>query len=481
MAGGATLETASRERGIYRLRGEVAGVERAFDLPLGEYLVGSSNSSDVSLPLRGISRRHAVLLAGPTALVVEDRRSTNGTFVDDHRVERAVVAPGAVLRFGPVRLRLELLAADDAALAIDMRAFAEAPPAQQTSVSSLALIETTGLDFGDENAAATAPERPPRLSFPDSYRPGSSASMSALYRQMEKLLAADMPILICGETGAGKELVARTLHASSPRQGGPFVPLNCSAIPAELLEAELFGVARAVATGVEQRPGMFQLAHGGTLFLDEVSEMAAALQAKLLRALQGTEIRPVGGTAEAVDVRIVAATNADLGVQMNAGHFRRDLYYRLAGYTLEVPPLRRCRDDIPGLVEHFLRRFAAETDTRIRGITVKALRHLAAYPWPGNVRELENEVRRLVYLAADGQVLDSGLVSPAILDTPVSGSVLPAGADSLTLAPRVRALETELIREALRRAGGKPTHAARLLGLSRNGLMKKMKRLGIER
>jgi two-component system response regulator HupR/HoxA len=208
--------------------------------------------------------------------------------------------------------------------------------------------------------------------------------------------------------------------------------------------------------------------------------MRASLQAKLLRVVQEREVRPVGGQPRRTDVRIVAATNADLGRRMDAGRFRRDFYYRLAGGTLEVPPLRHCGEDIPGLVEHFIARCAAEAGVRVRGLTVAAMRLLEAHSWPGNVRELEHEVRRLVFQATDGQVLDSGLLSPSVIGTLDAGGAEEAE-PALALEPRLRALEAELIREALHRTRGKPTHAARLLGLSRNGLAKKMKRLGIAR
>lgn len=323
----------------------------------------------------------------------------------------------------------------------------------------------------------------PELVFPAGYRRGTSPAAEALYRQMRILLRGDIPVLIRGETGVGKEQVARILHESSARREGPFLAINCSAVPADLLEAELFGIGRAVATGVEARAGIFELARGGTLLLDEIGDMPLVLQAKLLRVLQENEVHPVGGKPRRIDVRILAATNADLAAMMAGGRLRRDLYYRLAGYSLEVPPLRRCSKDVPGLVEHFLRVFSFEIGVPVRGLTLKALRLLTRYPWPGNVRELANEIRRMVYQATGGDVLDSNALSPVIrqrippeCDSELTGD--PAD-ESLTLAPRVQAFEAELIREALARAGGNQTRSAKLLGLSRNGLLKKMKRLGV--
>ncbi len=330
-------------------------------------------------------------------------------------------------------------------------------------------------------ASSPASRTSPRgLVFPPGYVPGDSPAMASLHAQMQPLVQGDLPVLLLGETGVGKEFLARILHASSRRRSGPFVAVNCAALPADLLEAEMFGIVRGAATGVTERPGRFQLAQGGTLFLDEIGDMPLPLQAKLLRALQEKEVQPVGAAAPvAVDIRVVAATNSDLHRQMNDGQFRRDLYYRVAGYALSVPALRDRRDDIPTLVEEFMRTFARETGKSIRGITVKALRALADYRWPGNVRELEHEVRRLVYLCAEGQPIESSMLSEHVV-TPSRGEGDGDAPAALELVPNVERLERRLIKEALGRAGGNRTQAARLLGVSRNGLAIKMERLGIE-
>jgi len=305
--------------------------------------------------------------------------------------------------------------------------------------------------------------------------------MASLYGQMRPLVQGDLPILILGETGVGKEILAQTLHASSPRRDGPFVAINCAAIPADLLEAEMFGIGKGVATGVVERKGKFQLAEGGTLLLDEIGDMPLPLQAKLLRALQEKEVHPVGGRPVPVDIRVVAATNSDLLKRIEDGRFRRDLYYRVAGYALRVPPLRERREDIPVLVEELVRTFAHETGKSIRGVTVKALQALVDYPWPGNVRELEHEVRRLVYLCPSGQAIDSMMLSEHIVAPQPSPRPAEGEGESTTLQleERVGELEARLIRQALARAGGNRTQAAKLLGISRNGLAIKMERLGI--
>jgi transcriptional regulator with PAS, ATPase and Fis domain len=310
--------------------------------------------------------------------------------------------------------------------------------------------------------------------------------MIALYRQMELASRGDQPVLIVGETGVGKEGLVSIVHGSSQRREGPLVTLNCAAIPAELFEAELFGIGRGVATGVEARPGKVRQAEGGTLFLDEIGDMPLPLQTKLLRVLQEREIQPLGGKAETVDIRVVAATNAELEARMEEGNFRRDLYYRLAGAVLEVPPLRRRRADIPALVEHFLRRFAREAGIRVRGVTVKAMGCWLAHDWPGNVRELEHEVRRAVSATADLGIIDTHRVSKRPPSEPSGAGDDGAGPkeagepESLHLESRLAALEAELIREALHRTRGRQNHAAELLGVSRNGLARRLERLGID-
>lgn len=317
------------------------------------------------------------------------------------------------------------------------------------------------------------------LRFPPNHVPGRSASMRALYIQIARLATGALPILITGETGVGKEHVARILHLSSPRHEGPFQAVNCAAIPAELLESELFGIERGVATGVSQRAGKMLLANGGVLLLDEVGDMPLPLQAKLLRAIQEREVLPVGGRrGMPVDVWVLAATNADPAQLLESGRLRRDLYYRLAGCTLHVPPLRQRREDLAPLIEHVLRQVALETGCPSPGVTVKTLRALADAPWPGNVRQLEHEVRRLAMLCHDGQPIDSSLLSPEILaPTPPPASPPPDG--DLTLRTHVETLERALITAALARTRGNQSKAAELLGISRDGLRMKIERLGV--
>lgn len=322
----------------------------------------------------------------------------------------------------------------------------------------------------------------PPLRFVDGFLRGRSAAMAALYCELGQMACADLPVLLTGETGTGKELLARTIHLSSSRAAGCFVAVNCAAIPSELLELEMFGIEKGVATGVERRSGKFEAAHGGTLFLDEIGEMPPSLQAKLLRALQEKEVQPVGGRARPINVRVLSATNADIDLRSEKGRFRRDLYFRLAGAVVRVPPLRERREDIPMLAEALLRRYAAEAGKHRIALTRRALALLVTYPWPGNVRELQNELRRLAHLCADGAILDSDALSPNMqAPQEIAGSApVSSPSNSLRLAPRVAQVERTVIQEALRRTRGNRSQAARILGISRNTLADKMKRLGVE-
>jgi DNA-binding NtrC family response regulator/pSer/pThr/pTyr-binding forkhead associated (FHA) protein len=334
--------------------------------------------------------------------------------------------------------------------------------------------------------AATAPRRdavqPPALIIPDGFMVGTSAAIWTVYEEMRHLLAGDYPVLVTGETGVGKEHIARILHASSNRAGGPFVAVNCAAIPADLVEAELFGIESGVATGVTARKGKFQLSNGGTLFLDEIGEMPLAFQAKLLRALQSDEIHPVGAAAPLhLDTRVVASTNRDLEALVAEKRFRRDLFYRIAACTLVVPALRSRRDDIAAFVEHFVARLANEAGKSIAGVTVKALDALAAAHWPGNVRQLEHEMRRLVRACPAGQAIDSEMLSNEVLSAAGGGDAEENCPDrNMDLAAHTEQLERRLITIALARAKGNKAAAARLLGITRNGLMLKLERLAIE-
>ena len=342
------------------------------------------------------------------------------------------------------------------------------------------LVQLASKADGREGVSVAASAPPPRaLVFPTRHVRGTSPPMAELYARMEPIADTNMPILVVGETGVGKEDVARALHLSSSRAEGPFVAVNCAAIPAELLEAELFGVGKGAATGVAPRPGRFQLAHGGTLFLDEIGDMPLALQAKLLRVLETGEVEPLASRPVTVDLRVVSRdARRPAASRIEAGQFRADLYYRLCAAVLAVPPLRGGQSDIPGLIDGILRPLAVASAKPIRGVTAKALAALVDHDWPGNVRELEHELQRLFHACPAGEAIEFGML-PEAIRAPRPRAAMAAD-DSLELQAHVDALENRLIAEALARTQGNRTEAAKLLGISRNGLALKMTRLGFD-
>ncbi len=301
---------------------------------------------------------------------------------------------------------------------------------------------------------------------------GTSEQTRAIVMLIEEIRDTAVNVLITGESGTGKELIANAIHQSSDRGDRPFVALNCAALPEELLESELFGIEKGVATGVTERPGRFEQAHGGTLFLDEIADLSLTAQAKILRALQERKIARVGarGAEKPIDVRLIAATNRNLPEEVAAGRFRDDLYFRLKVVHIQTPALREIPGDIAPLAQHFLVAACRDMGRPPKQIAKDALGKLRAYPWPGNIRELENEMTRLAATTRGKSIAVRML--PAAM---TSGTPAPAK----TLAGEVAELEARLIREALSRTGGNRTEAARRLGLSRQGLLNKIKRYGI--
>ncbi len=300
---------------------------------------------------------------------------------------------------------------------------------------------------------------------------GHSAPMQEIFALMRRLSVSQANLLITGESGTGKELIARAVHAHSPRKGRPFVPVNCAAIPENLLESELFGYARgAHSTATADRQGLFVEAHGGTLFLDEIAELPLPLQPKLLRVLQDGEVRPLGtNRAERADVRVIAATNRDLERALREGRFREDLYYRLNVIQLQLPPLRGRQDDILALADHFLLRSAGRSAKPVRGWRESAKKLLLAYHWPGNVRELENVVERAVALAETDLIGPDDL--PRVMQERKGHDLLSSAvAQGFTLDQ----LEREFIERVLDLEGGNKTRAAQRLGLDRKTLYRKL-------
>lgn len=332
------------------------------------------------------------------------------------------------------------------------------------------------------NAADTAcHERPPAIVLPARMVPGCSAAMRKLTGDIGMIAHEDVDVLIVGETGTGKELVASAIHQNSARASAPFIAVNCAEIPASQAEAELFGIERGAATGVEARRGLLVAADRGTLLLDEIGEMPETLQPVLLRVLQEREVRPVGSaSSRRIDIRVLASTNRSLEQLVSEGRFRADLYYRLRQSLVQVPALKERREDIPQLASALIQRAASSSRKRIAGISRKALERLVEYEWPGNVREMQHLLREAVLRCRHGGVIESEhLTLPA---SPRATTVVkPAtSTTAATLQDRLDSAERAAILDALHRAGGNRSRAARLLGITRQGLYGKMKRYAID-
>lgn len=403
-------------------------------------LIGQSPACDIRLTDPQVSRRHASLELIGRSLRITDLGSTNGTFADRIRVVSADLQGGEFLRFGATLLRVDAKDASDEC--------------------GLPHVQQFGRVVGD------------------------SAEMRRLYPLCERLAAGTIPVVIEGETGTGKEVLAESIHDMGPRASGPFVVFDCTACPPNLLEVELFGHERGAFTGaIGQRKGVFEQAHGGTLFIDEIGELDADLQPKLLRFLESGEIQPLGERPQHVDVRIVAATNARLEELVRAGRFREDLFYRLNVVSLTIPPLRERREEIPTLVNHFLTMHAKQAGKPIPQLTPKALECLSAYEWPGNVRQLTNELKRVVALSEDDELVDVTHLAPNVrTSTP---TLPPTHGDrsycSVWLDRPLQQIHDDIERAAITRAmernGNNQVAVAAALGITRKGLYLKRQRL----
>jgi two-component system nitrogen regulation response regulator NtrX len=312
----------------------------------------------------------------------------------------------------------------------------------------------------------------------------ASAAMKEVMAQVEHVAASEARVCIRGETGTGKELIARTLHENSPRRNGPFISLNCAAVPSELMETELFGHEKGSFTGAASRhTGKFEQAHRGTLFLDEIGDMPMTMQAKLLRVLEEGEIERVGGDKPfAVDVRVVVATHRNLEEQVRQGTFREDLYHRVFVFPIVLPPLRERREDVRVLAEHFVRQLEEQNNWKLRKLSPEAMAELERYSWPGNVRELRNVVER-VLLLAPGDSLEAETVIRALPAAAMAGGgkgLSAAALEAGMLSQRVEAFERETLLAELRRHHHHMTNTAKALGLERSHLYKKCQQLGID-
>ena len=423
----------------------------------GVATIGRGPTNDVALDDSAASRRQSIVRADEDGWVVSDLGSANGTFHNGSRV------------LAPARLK----------------------SGDQITVGS------TCIRFVGESA----PEQPVRNEGePETVLRlgghavgvllGSSPGMEELFHLIQKAAASPLPTLIEGETGTGKELVARAIHEASRSGKGPFLPVNCAAVPENLLESELFGHRRGSFTGATgDHEGLFEAAQGGTVFLDEIGEMPLAMQPKVLRVLQEGEVTRIGEIrSRKVDFRLVAATNRDLLQEVERGTFRGDLFYRISAFPIRIPALRERRSDVPLLVESFLGAACRRQDKRVGPFSAEAMRALVAFDWPGNVRELQNEVQRAVALAAPGQAIGVEHLSPKLTgaDEAIDASTdrgVPTSPGLATSPSSLReardAFEAKYIAQVLEQEGGSVLKAARVLGLTRAGLYKKLKEFGL--
>jgi DNA-binding NtrC family response regulator len=399
-------------------------------------LVGRSPDCDFVLHDEAISWRHLTLERVTEGVRVRDLGSRNGTWLDDQRVESAVAVGGSSIRAGRTTL---VLASDDALM-----------------------LEAAG-----------APER---AQFGFGELVGCSAAMLSVYDRLREAAGNKLPVLLLGETGTGKELAARTIHAAGARARGPYVPLNCAAVPRDLIESELFGHARGAFTGASaDRDGAFAAADGGTIFLDEIAEMPPELQPKLLRVLEDGVVQRVGGGRRRADFRVIAATNRDLAAERAARRFRDDLYFRLAVRQIRLPALADRLEDLPDLVHSFLDTAAQQTGIATAGQTrfdETAFAPLREHTWPGNVRELRNLVLAAVARKPAG-VVDRAVVEKLLADAAARHEEPAPGAMTL------EAMERLAIVNALRDSGGNRREAARRLGISESTLYEKIKKFGL--
>ena len=403
----------------------------------GSWTLGRLATCELVLDHPSVSRRHAKLTFG-TVVTLEDLGSANGVVLHGTTLDAPVpLKPGDVFRIGDVKLALEAVT-----------------PARA------------------QHAAKPLDATQPVL---------ASTAMQAVAERVRQVAKGTITVLLHGETGTGKEVVARLLHESSPRSAGPLISVNCAALAESLLESELFGHEKGAFTGAAAaRRGLLESAKGGTVFLDEVGELPAPLQPKLLRVIEEKKVLPVGGTeARPLDVRFVAATHRDLSADVKAGRFREDLFYRLAAVTVRLPPLRERPDDILPLAEHFIRGAAEQLASPVPELHQTARAALKTHPFPGNVRELRNAVERAVLLCGDGPLKAEHLELHAAATPATSPAAAPP--TSGKLGDEVKELERRRVVEALEKSNGNQTRAAELLGISRRSLIEKLDAFNLPR
>jgi len=433
------IQRANRRALEVELRSFAVRVEEGPDEGLEVLLEGASlcagtdRGCELVLSDPTVSRRHVLFKSTEQGVVAEDLDSSNGTWLGSASIKSAMVADGALLTLGGTKLRVK--------------------------IAPRKLVVFPGK--GDRFCGLI----------------GAAPPMRDLYALLQQVARTDLPVLVTGETGSGKELVARAIHESSPRKAAPLIVLDCGSLVPDLLRSELFGHEKGAFTGAEKATaGVLEEAAGGTVFLDEIGEMDLSIQPHLLRALENREITRLGSRKPLkVDFRIVAATNRDLGAMARAGKFRPDLYYRLAGMTLCIPPLRDRREDVAPIARELLARFCERNRLPALTLEAGALEQLAAHAWPGNVRELKHVIERLATQAA-GETIERAAVASALAAGGPASEVTAAPAGG---AMSLDAAEATAIRKALAATGGRKSAAAKVLGISRSALYEKLARYGI--
>ena len=427
-----------------------------------EVKIGRGHDADLQLPDRSVSRLHAKVFRVGRQYFLADLRSRNGTHADGKRITQLALEDGRMFQVGPFRIHFH-----HSASGLPAGEEPTVPPGTGSSISGSANAEPLLVATRTEVSAATH-VAPFGLI-------GGSAHIRKLVETIRRVAASDVPILIEGETGSGKELVARGIHDASARRERPFIVVNCGAISPELIESELFGHEKGAFTGATaQRKGAFELANNGTIFLDEIGELPVALQPKLLRALEQKEVKRVGGNDLLLaDVRILAATNRNLREEIARKTFREDLYFRIGAITVSIPPLRARREDVAPIARHFLAGMANPASGPLPVLSPAALDAMISHDWPGNVRELRNAVQRAVVMAESLELTGPDFSFLGQAEKPGAEAEIPSGFSRWEQAER-----TNILGELARQMGNK-TKAARELGIAKSTLFEKLKKYGI--
>jgi len=427
-----------------------------------EVKIGRGHEADLQLPDPSVSRLHAKVFRVGMQYFLADLRSRNGTHADGVRITQLALEDGRMFQVGPFRIHFHRPASGFPA-----GEEPTAPPGTSSTITDTAEGEPVRIPKRTE--APTAIGKAPFGLI------GGSAHVRKLVATIRRVATSDAPVLIEGETGSGKELVARGIHNASARRERPFVVVNCGAISPELIESELFGHEKGSFTGATaQRRGAFELANGGTIFLDEIGELPIVLQPKLLRVLEQKEVKRVGGNDLLVaDVRILAATNRNLREEIARKTFREDLYFRIGAITVSIPPLRDRREDVAPIARHFLAGMRKSTSGPLPGLSPAALDAMISHDWPGNVRELRNAIQRAVVMAETGELTGHDFSFLHREAAPEGGPETPAGLSRWEQAER-----TNILGELARQMGNK-TKTARELGIAKSTLFEKLKKYGI--